>query len=203
MGALYISVPIAIFFFVNSQELVILLFQRGAFDSQSAAITSTVLRPYTISIMALFVISSSIRAAYSAGWIKNILGIAIIILILKTAGNFILPEFFGYAGISMATSVAHVGTAVFLIGLILKKSKTLSSSLLINKIVRIIILFVINLIILIFIKDLFKGYFNLSNRFDLLLELIVSGIILIMIYLLTSWLFGLKKIYKSFQVEKS
>ncbi|MDF1543969.1 MAG: lipid II flippase MurJ [bacterium] len=121
-AAVLIAIPLAGFVYVGAEELISLVFQRGRFDAYSVEITSLILRPYAPTIVALFIISTSIRAAYSGGWAKPVLGLVLVAFVLKFTGTAYLPEWLGYPGISAATSLAFLVMALLLVFLISRRT---------------------------------------------------------------------------------
>jgi putative peptidoglycan lipid II flippase len=116
--ALLFAVPLAVFFYMNAEALVHIIYHRGAFDERSVIMTARILRTLVPSIIALFVVSASIRACYAKGWTRPVLIFAVIFLITKFAATALLPRWFGYIGISAASSVSHVGFGLGLMGYI-------------------------------------------------------------------------------------
>jgi putative peptidoglycan lipid II flippase len=121
IGGTIVALPLAVLFFVNAQEVVSLVLRRGAFDSQSVHLTSNILRPYTPSIVALFVVSSSIRACYARGMVRQVLALTICLLAVKFIGTAVLSQWVGYPGISAATSLSQVAFAAGLVILITRR----------------------------------------------------------------------------------
>ncbi|MDH3889695.1 MAG: hypothetical protein OEV49_01315 [candidate division Zixibacteria bacterium] len=116
--ALLFAVPLAVFFFTNAESLVHIIYHRGAFDEQSVIMTARILRTLVPSIVALFVVSTSIRACYAKGWTRPVLVFAGVFLVTKLAATALLPQWFGYVGISAASSLSHVGFGLGLMGYI-------------------------------------------------------------------------------------
>ncbi len=121
MAALLFAVPLGVFFYLNAESLVYFVFRRGAFDDQSVAMTAAILKTLAPSIIALFIVSTSIRACYARGWAKPVLVFAGLLLFTKFAATALIPRWMGYPGISLATSVSHVGFGLGLMGYIVMK----------------------------------------------------------------------------------
>ena len=119
--ALLFAIPLAVFFYTNAETLVHIIYQRGAFDEHSVIMTARILRTLVPSIVALFVVSASIRACYAKDWTRPVLIFAVILLVIKFAATALLPRWFGYVGISAATSLAHVGFGLGLMGYIVAR----------------------------------------------------------------------------------
>ena len=116
VGGMLLTIPLAVFFLVNAVDLVQVIFLRGRFDATSLELTASLLRPYTATIVALFVISTSLRAAYGQGWVKEVFWLALFALVTKVAATFLLPRYVGYPGITAATTLSQL---LFAIGLFL------------------------------------------------------------------------------------
>lgn len=108
VGGMLLTIPLATFFLLSASDLVQVIFLRGAFDATSLNMTASLLRPYTPTIIALFVISTSLRVAYGRGWAKAVLAFTVVALLIKASATFILPRAYGYEWITFATSMAFV-----------------------------------------------------------------------------------------------
>ncbi len=120
-AALLFAIPLAVFAYTNAESLVHIIYQRGAFNERSTEMTALILRTLVPSVIGLLIISTSIRACYARNWTRPVLWSATLFLFVKLVGTALLPQWFGYAGISAATSVAHVGFGVGLMSYIITK----------------------------------------------------------------------------------
>lgn len=124
VGGMLLTIPLAAFFLVSASDLIQVVFYRGRFNADSVAMTATLLRPYTPTIVALFVISTSLRAAYGQGWVKQVFWVAALALVVKASATLLLPRLFGYQGITIATSLSQIILAVGLLWICLSRVKT-------------------------------------------------------------------------------
>lgn len=189
--ALLIGIPVAIGYFVLAPELVTLLFKRGAFDQQSVDITVTVLRPFIVSILALFVISTSIRAGYALHANKLILLFAVVVLFVKWQGNIWLSQFFGYAGLSGATALSHAGFALLLMIMIVRNFNSADKKQLFNVIVKLLLIGVIIGYTLIHLKPYLVFSLHMNAYPDILLRILLVGSTLLIFYFIGIYGFGL------------
>ena len=100
--AIYLSIPIAVFYFFYAQEIVAALFQRGAFNSDSVAISATCLKIFAISIpfTSLFMVNGRACESFQKLQWPSIFGtIGNLIMILFT---YLFISRFGYIGIPYA-----------------------------------------------------------------------------------------------------
>jgi putative peptidoglycan lipid II flippase len=128
VGGMLLTLPLAAFFLTNATDLVQVVFFRGRFDANSVALTAGLLRPYTPTIVALFVISTSLRAAYGQGWVKQVFWIALVALVVKASATLLLPGMIGYTGITVATSLSQIILAAGLLALCLARAQIGSKS---------------------------------------------------------------------------
>lgn len=193
LSSLIISVFVAIFFVANAYDLVNLLFSRGVFNEQSVLITSSILIPYSISIAALFVITTSMRAIYSRGYAGQLLLLTLFVFAVKIAGNFILPKFFSYPGISLATSLTHLIFAFGLVILILNKLSINNKYSLLGEAFKIIIIGSLLAVGAIYLNQYWSLLIIGNDKPAALGRMILSGIILLPLYLLLIYLGGMLK----------
>ncbi len=182
-SAVFIAVPIALFFFLHAEEIVYLLFHRGVFDAHSVELTATTLRPFVLSIVSLFVISTSMRACYSGGWGRTVLLFVAISFALKFALNSLFSNAFGYAGISLATATAHLFFATSMLIFIMKKTKMSDKRKFIQTLSRIFVAGLLTGSLLYFVKP-YLVCFSLDNSYlTIILSLVGSWLVLVVIYI--------------------
>ena len=190
--AVLIAVPIAVFFFLHAQELVYLLFHRGVFNLHSVELTATTLKPFVISIVSLFVISTSMRAGYSGGWGRAILIFVLISFALKFLLNMLLTNYFGYMGITMATSSAHLFFAISMVIFVSKKINLVEKSVFYLKIFLILLSGIVSGFVLYYLKPFWTVTIIQSNYFQLAISLLISLLVLVVIYILSLYIFNQK-----------
>lgn len=193
IGGLMVAIPTALFVFVSADDLVRLLFNRGEFDATSVTTTASLLKPYTPAVAALFLMSTSLRACYALGLTRYVFFAATGALALKFVATALLSAHFGSPGISMATTLAQVGFAVSLLGLVLPKVPKESQSALIIDFGKIIMAGAVCLAIV--------YYLDLAPLWDSphptqlvqLLRVGMTGAFVFGVFLLLSLALGLKK----------
>jgi putative peptidoglycan lipid II flippase len=199
-GALFVAVIITSFIFVNSKEIIYLLFFRGMFDSSSVTLTSDLLLSFAPSVIALFIISASIRACYSLNKRKLVLFFTVLMFVLKFAGNFIFTYWFGYQGITMASSLSFLLFASLLVLTILTTVKFNNKKQFVQNIIKILFIGVLTTICIFFIKDIFPESLSQLSYSNSIITLLLSGVLIVIIFLLFSCLFGLKTLIKDLVV---
>ena len=192
--AVLISVPIAVFFFLHARELVYLIFHRGVFDAHSVELTANTLKPFVVSIVSLFVISTSMRACYSGGWGRVVLIFVVISFALKFMLNFLFTTNFGYAGITLATATAHLFFATAMVIFISQKIKVENKSAFFTRIISILLSGISAGFIISYMKQFWMPVEFMTNYVEIFISLSISLFVLVVIYLLGLYIFRQKEL---------
>ncbi len=189
----FLAVPIAAIMYINAENIIYLLFNRGEFDAVSQSLTTSVFIPLIPSVIALMIISISLRAAYAGKWYKEVLLIAIFVYIIKLFGSWILSDFYGQAGITAASSVAFGLFAIMLVSFLIFKLGYNSKF---KFLFSLLILVSLGLISAYLSMNITSNVFNFESttKFQSLLYLFISGFFVLIIYMPMIYLFKLKLI---------
>ncbi len=193
IAAITLAIPLAIMMYVNAEEIVKLLFFRGAFDADSVMLTASVLKPFVPTVIALFVISSSVRACYSGNWEKQVFYFAVIALVIKYLLTALLSNYFGIGGITAASSISFLLYAVLLVSFLISRLKLKSDSRNIAIIVNLLLAGVLPLGGLAYVKSYFSIDIYNNNNIYLTGYLILSFCIVVIIYLISLYCFGFRR----------
>lgn len=198
LSAVFLAVPIAVFFFLHAKEIVYLLFHRGVFDAHSVELTATTLRPFVISIVSLFVISTSMRACYSGGWGRVVLLFVSISFTLKFILNIVLSNAFGYVGISSATAAAHLFFAGAMIIFIMQKIRMLEKKQFVITLASILSAGIFSGGLLYLIQSHWFTSSIGNSYISIIISLAESLLILIVVYLLSLYILNQKELLLQF-----
>ncbi|MBN1213092.1 MAG: polysaccharide biosynthesis C-terminal domain-containing protein [candidate division Zixibacteria bacterium] len=190
IGGLLVAVPLAVLFFVNAGEIIHLIFYRGVFDAASLTKTAQVLKPYTPTIIALFVISTSLRACYGRGLVRQVLIFTVFLLVLKYLTTALMPLWFGFAGISAATSISQVGFALLLFLLIVKRHRMEAKGKFILSIIKIFTAGIIGFILVYYVNYFAENYLDVMSRTASVIKIGISSSAILLFYGLPVYLFG-------------
>lgn len=102
---LFVMAPISIITMVLSGPIIRILFERGAFDGYSTAVTSSALLFYAIGLFAFGGIKILVAAFYSMQDTKTPVKVAAACLVINAVLNFILMWPMKVAGIALASSI--------------------------------------------------------------------------------------------------
>lgn len=195
--SMFFTIPAMIGFFILNEEIIITLFARGEFNSQSASATSIMFRIYALAVPAFILIKILLTNFYARGNTVTPLKIAIVSLLINLCLNLLLIRFFSYLGIAVATVVSS-WVNVLLLYVILRKAKYINiTKEYIVKLIKICVNSLIIAIILLSIIKISPDYSQISSLYKI--SLLTFNIVLaLVIYFIFNFLF---KIYSLSEIK--
>lgn len=103
---LFITLPATAALILLREPIIVVLFERGAFDSQSTALTAEALLCYAVGLWAFSVIRVVVSAFYALQDTKNPLRAAVVALVVNVAASVAFMFPLRHAGLALATSLA-------------------------------------------------------------------------------------------------
>jgi putative peptidoglycan lipid II flippase len=116
-----LCIPAVVVGCIWSEDIIRILFQRGAFDAHSTAMVAGVFFYLCFSILPYVVRDSLTRALYSYGDSKSPLFVIIFAIVVKIALNYFLVKNFGLSGLAISTTIISILNACVLYGVLVKK----------------------------------------------------------------------------------
>lgn len=172
------SMPVAMFLFLWSEEIIEILFLRGEFTSENVKITGEVLKIYALGIPALSVSEMLNKQFYALGDTKTPVKVSIFALVLNIINNFLLVAHFKHIGLAISTTIS-VFILCFMLNLLFDKKY--GFNVLIEMKIKLWIVsfgtFIMGLVIIV-LKNMFMDINNIS-------VLLISGILGILAYYIT------------------
>lgn len=110
-----IAVPLSLGSIVFSQEVIELIFERGAFVSESTLVTGQAFMFYSIGAFSLAINTFMAKVFYSAGDTKTPMVCAFIGVIINIIGDILLVESMKANGLALATSIANIVNSALLL----------------------------------------------------------------------------------------
>lgn len=120
---LSIYLPLTLFTIFFSQNIVEIVYYRGAFDADALNKTVSCLIMYTVGITGICIRDLYIKALYCMEKGRSIVVISIISVVLNIVLNYVLSNNIGYIGLPLATSLSVWIMLPFLITIYLKNIK--------------------------------------------------------------------------------
>ena len=107
-------VPISVYMVAFSQQIVSLIYERGAFDEKATFMTGQVVLGYGLGVLPIGLREIFSKVSYACSDLKTPTINAVIGMALNIVLDLILPRFIGILGLSLATSVAAFVTAIII-----------------------------------------------------------------------------------------
>ncbi|MCK5124885.1 MAG: murein biosynthesis integral membrane protein MurJ [candidate division Zixibacteria bacterium] len=114
---LLLSIPIGLLFWVFSREIVILVFQRGAFDAQSAELTARLLKYFALGITGHSLITLMYRAYYAANQYKGLILSVLAAIGIKIGLVYCLIPSIGDISLAISSSVSYSVSGILLMSM--------------------------------------------------------------------------------------
>ena len=113
--ALLLTLPAAVGLFILPGPVIAMLYERGAFTSQTTQLTAAALAMFAIGLPS-FVLQKVFQPVYFARFnMRAPMRFALVSAITNIVGSLLLVPHFGHVGIAMATSIAGWANAILLI----------------------------------------------------------------------------------------
>jgi putative peptidoglycan lipid II flippase len=116
-----LCIPAVIVGCVWSEDIIRILFQRGAFDAHSTAMVASVFFYLCFSILPYVIRDSLTRALYSYGDSKSPLYVIIFAIVVKIVLNYFLVKNFGLSGLAISTTIISILNAGILFRVLQKR----------------------------------------------------------------------------------
>jgi putative peptidoglycan lipid II flippase len=111
--ALIVAVPVSIILITMAEPIVMILFQRGAFDVQASLLTSKALGYYALGLTSMALFPLITRAYYSIQDAKTPISIWFRTLILNGVLNLFLSKNMGPSGIALSSSISITSALIY------------------------------------------------------------------------------------------
>jgi putative peptidoglycan lipid II flippase len=129
---LLILIPITIIIIFLSQDLVSVIYQRGAFTKKDAYITSLILNMFVIGLISFGIRDVLNKVFYSLNLTYTAIYYGFVAVALNIVFNVIISRFLGVMGIALATSLASIITMLLMLRRLYSKLPTLNLSIVIR-----------------------------------------------------------------------
>ena len=184
---LFIILPIAVISIFCSKEIVEILFMRGAFDSDMASLTASLLFIYSIGVPSLAMNSILKNQLYSLKESKKSAIFTIICIIINIILDSVLIKIYSYKGLAIASVISSYLLLAMMIYFLIKKVGHFKGKYLISNISKLFIA-IIFMVISIFI---FKKYVSISSN---IIGLGTSSLVGIGIYIIVLKIFNFEEL---------
>jgi putative peptidoglycan lipid II flippase len=109
-----IVVPCALGSLIFRREIISILYERGAFDSQAAELTSVAFFCYSMGLVFLGANDFITKVFFAQGKMRTVMYASLVGVCANVALNIMLTRFIGFAGLALASSIAAIVTFLFM-----------------------------------------------------------------------------------------
>jgi putative peptidoglycan lipid II flippase len=113
--SMFLVIPSAVYLAGFGEDLVRLIYQRGAFDAEATVQTARALYYYSIGLVGFAGVRVVAPIYYALGDAKRPMYFSTLAVILNVGLNFAFMPFWGFAGLAAATSIAGLANLILLI----------------------------------------------------------------------------------------
>lgn len=178
-----------------SEEIISVLFGRGAFNNEAIVMTSSVFQLYALGMLAIAYREMFSKVCYTIGKPMVPIRNAFISMTLNVILNFILSRYLGIPGLALATSIAaSVGTLLLYFDI--RKS---IGSIILNSTIMTIIKSIIATIVMANIVYFFKQF--LIGKVSLILEIMLVSVIGVSVYWILSYFMRIEEMKDLFKLS--
>lgn len=121
----YLLAPISVFMMLFGEDIVSLLFERGAFDNTATRVVTECMVCYVAGLLPLGLQTYIIRAFYALEDVKTPVGIMVLSLCCNIVLNLLSVRYFGHIGIALSTSISNL-IAYIILAVIARKKHSIS-----------------------------------------------------------------------------
>lgn len=172
----FISIPCTILISVFAQNIVKVLFYRGAFDDNSLKITSLAVAVYSLAIVFVSMKIILFKVFYALQDTKSPTRSAIIAILLNIALSLVLVKPFGYIGIIIATIISSfVSTLLLIIMFNRNHEKLMDKSFWVN-VIKILVASIFMLAVVIIVKMLLADIFVINEMVSEILKAVIGAV---------------------------
>jgi putative peptidoglycan lipid II flippase len=123
---IFLTIPITLFLIFFHQLITAVIFQRGAFDSQSTLMTSRALVFYALGLFFFSGYSLILKMFYSLNLVKALVVANFVSFSLKLGLSLILMNFLSYKALALTTALAGIFNFCFLFLILNKRISSLN-----------------------------------------------------------------------------
>lgn len=179
--ALVLILPAATALFIMAENIIMTLFERGAFTAFHTGEVSKILQVYAFGLPMFVLVKIFTPSFFARKDTKTPMQIATVCLLINVTLNLIFIKPYGYVGIAMATVISSFFNLLLLVVILLKRKQFKFDQYFGNNLVKVIYGCVIMAIVIIFVNAKFVYLINLShyelNKIAGLLTLIIVGLV--------------------------
>jgi len=200
---LFITVPSAVGLIVLKDSLIRLIYEHGIFSRVATNMTASALLYYSIGLFAYACVRLITMSFYALKDTKTPVKIGIYIVFINIALDLILIRFLAHSGLALATSVAAILNLVILLKVLQDKIGDFELKSQASFLIKIIISSIFLGIICVLVGNYFGKVLDLNYKYNQIIQVTASIFSGGMIYLISSYILGVKEVRSLKQTIKT
>lgn len=178
-GIALFVIPCSVGLIIFSEEIIKMLFGRGAFDSEAVNMTSNTLLYYSIGIIGIAIREVISKGFYAIQDIKTPMINSAIAMIINIFLSIFLSKFMGVGGLALANSLSALICSILLLRSYQYKISNLNNKSLINLLIKIIVCSLIMGIIAKFLFEILNIF--IDTNISLIISIVFGGFLYLII----------------------
>ena len=191
---LFTTIPSAVGLIVLKDSMIRLIYEHGTFNRVATNMTVSALLYYSIGLFAYACVRLITMSFYALKDTKTPVKIGIYIVFINIALDLILVRYLAHSGLALATSVAAIINLIILFKVLQDKIGNLELKSQTSFLIKIIISSIFLAIICVLISNYFGSVLDLNNKYNQIIQVIVSIFSGGMVYLISSYILGVKEV---------
>ena len=191
---IFITVPSAVGLMVLKDSLIRLIYEHGIFSRVATNMTASALLYYSIGLFAYACVRLITMSFYALKDTKTPVKIGVYIVFINIALDLILIRYLAHSGLALATSVAAILNLIILLKVLQDKIGNIELKSQVPFLTKIIISSIFLGIICVLVNNYFSSVLDLSNKYNQTIQVIVSIFSGGMVYLISSYILGVKEV---------
>ena len=191
---LFTTIPSAVGLIVLKDSMIRLIYEHGTFNRVASNMTASALLYYSIGLFAYACVRLITMSFYALKDTKTPVKIGIYIVFINIALDLILVRYLAHSGLALATSVAAIINLIILLKVLQDKIGNLELKSQTSFLIKIIISSIFLAIICVLISNYFGSVLDLNNKYNQIIQVIVSIFSGGMVYLISSYILGVKEV---------
>ena len=182
-----VTVPIVFSIMLFADELVTLIFQRGAFDRYATDLTAQALQYLSIGLIAFVCHAVIVKIFYALHYSRILLLSILIAFIIKITLSIWLVQFLFHRGLALATAVSGIFNFIFLIFFLRKKMKRIHGKKIVVTFLKVSVISIVSVVFA-------KLIMNILSEISLIYRMLISLFCGIIIYLGLAYFIKLEEV---------
>jgi putative peptidoglycan lipid II flippase len=179
--ALVLILPASTALFIMAENIIMTLFERGAFTAFNTGEVMKILQVYAFGLPMFVLVKIFVPSFFARKDTKTPMQIACVCLLINVTLNLLFIRPYGYVGIAMATVISSFFNVFLLVTILLKRNLFRFDIYFLNNFIKVIYSCVIMAVVIVFTNTKFIHLINLPNaelnKIVSLLTLITIGAI--------------------------